>query len=325
MLNNLSKYVYEVYICKSVSVAAKKLFLSQPALSTAIKKAEAELGAPIFNRKTIPFTLTPEGKIYIDAIEKFLCLEQQLHDRVQDIHKIKGGVLNIAHSTNLGNTIVPKICKEFCKKHPYIEIHITNEKTAVMASMLEKNTADLVFIPTMESAPGFTTIPLLEENLIVVAPRDLDGLAPLLPYALSYEDIINRAFPEEKKIQDMSLFHKIEFVYAVPDSALFKKRKLLFGESISSPYIKINVPHHRLNYSFMESGFGALLTTDADIATMPPNDTLVYFALQHPLAKQTFSMAHGKAPDSPSFHLVNEFVNIAKTFFDCENPLKKLL
>ena len=41
MLDNNSRYVYEVYKLKSVSLAAKKLYISQPALSSAIKKAEA--------------------------------------------------------------------------------------------------------------------------------------------------------------------------------------------------------------------------------------------------------------------------------------------
>ncbi len=126
MLDNLSKYVYEVYRCKSVSAAAKKLYLSQPALSTAIKKAEDELGAAIFNRKTIPFTLTAEGKIYIETIEKILLLEQQTHDRIQD--------------------------------------------------MLSKGTTDLAFTPAEDNTPGFTTIPLIEENLVVAARRDYPGI-----------------------------------------------------------------------------------------------------------------------------------------------------
>ena len=44
MLDTLAKYVYEVYRSKSVSAAAKKLYISQPALSSSIKKAEKELG-----------------------------------------------------------------------------------------------------------------------------------------------------------------------------------------------------------------------------------------------------------------------------------------
>ena len=70
------EYVYEVYEEKSFSKAAQKLYISQPALSTAIKKVEKKLGRPIFDRSTNPISLTPSGEIYIEAIEKLFALEQ---------------------------------------------------------------------------------------------------------------------------------------------------------------------------------------------------------------------------------------------------------
>ena len=76
MLETNAKYIYTVYRLKSVSLAAQELYISQPALSRAIKKAEKELGIQIFNRKTIPLSVTTEGKLYIEAIlypPIFLC------------------------------------------------------------------------------------------------------------------------------------------------------------------------------------------------------------------------------------------------------------
>ena len=75
MLNEM-KYVYEVYKEKSFSKAAKKLFISQPALSNMVRKAEKEMGAPIFDRSTIPLTVTKEGAYYIRTVEKILFLER---------------------------------------------------------------------------------------------------------------------------------------------------------------------------------------------------------------------------------------------------------
>ena len=90
MLDSTSRYVYEVYRQKSVSLAAQKLYISQPSLSGAIRKAEERLGAPIFNRNTHPFTLTDEGKVYIEAIEKVLALESKTADRIRDIRQERG-------------------------------------------------------------------------------------------------------------------------------------------------------------------------------------------------------------------------------------------
>lgn len=325
MLDNLSKYVYEVYRCKSVSAAAKKLFLSQPALSASIKKAEKELGAEIFNRNTIPFTLTAEGKIYIEAIENIIELEHHTLDRIHDISQISSGVLKIATSSNLSHYIIPKLCELFRKKYPKVDINIELISLNSLLPMLTKNTADLAFMPTEKNLKGFKVVPILKENLIVAVRKDFKGTEKLLPYSMSYHDIISRKYPPEKIVHDMSVFNGIEFIYNPRNSNIFKKRKLIFGDTGSEGPVSASTAHQRLNYNLMQSGFGAFLTTDADIATMPPTDECMYFALESPVARQNFSIVYSTSPQSPSYKFICEFVNIAKDFFDCESPLEKII
>ena len=63
-----AEYIYAVYTERSFSKAADKLFITQPSLSITIKKAEAALGMPVFNRSTVPVSLTPFGVEYIQAV-----------------------------------------------------------------------------------------------------------------------------------------------------------------------------------------------------------------------------------------------------------------
>ena len=62
-------YVYAVWQEKSFSAAARKLFVSQPALSASVRKVERELGLPIFNRSTTPLQLTDAGRALAQSIE----------------------------------------------------------------------------------------------------------------------------------------------------------------------------------------------------------------------------------------------------------------
>ena len=62
------EYVYAVYEEKSFSKAAQKLYITQPALSTAIKKVEKKIGTPIFDRSTSPIGLTPGGEVLITIL-----------------------------------------------------------------------------------------------------------------------------------------------------------------------------------------------------------------------------------------------------------------
>ena len=71
-MESVAKYVYEVYKKGSFTRAAKELYISQPSLSTAISRLESDLGFLIFDRSTIPCSLTAEGRIYIDSLEEIL-------------------------------------------------------------------------------------------------------------------------------------------------------------------------------------------------------------------------------------------------------------
>lgn len=72
------EYVYTVYEERSFSKAARKLYLSQPALSAAVRRAEAEIHTPIFDRSTNPIRLTAAGTYYIDAVKRILDIRQEM-------------------------------------------------------------------------------------------------------------------------------------------------------------------------------------------------------------------------------------------------------
>ena len=71
----------------SITGAARKLFVSQPALSQMIKNAENNLGSPIFNRTTDPITLTAAGELYVDAARQILTINGNLEKQIEELKK----------------------------------------------------------------------------------------------------------------------------------------------------------------------------------------------------------------------------------------------
>ena len=61
------EYILAVLREGSITAASKKLYLSQPALSQAIKQAETDLGVALFDRSTDPISLTYAGQRYVEA------------------------------------------------------------------------------------------------------------------------------------------------------------------------------------------------------------------------------------------------------------------
>lgn len=84
MLKNMD-YVYAVYLNQSFSKAAKALYISQPALSAAIKKVEVEVGTPLFDRGTNPISLTEAGQYYIDSIENIMQIEDNMKRKFKEL------------------------------------------------------------------------------------------------------------------------------------------------------------------------------------------------------------------------------------------------
>lgn len=88
-------YVYEVYKEQSFSKAAENLYISQPALSSMIKKIETKIGMPLFDRSTSPIQLTECGKKYIKTAEKIMDLENEFAYYVGNLQELKTGRLSV--------------------------------------------------------------------------------------------------------------------------------------------------------------------------------------------------------------------------------------
>lgn len=307
MVDQIARYVYEVYRQKSVSLAAQKLFLSQPALSAAIKKAEKELGAPIFNRKTLPFSLTAEGKIYIETVERMLQLEAESADRIRDIREVQGGTLTIATASHLSYFVIPRILEVYHRNYPQVDINISRAGSDKLYEQLDKETADVSFVFHDRLPEGYQALPLFSTRSVVALSRKDPAAERLLPYAVSHDEVINNCYDPTKMIKDLSLFQGVEFIYNLPNTHVYKKRKLLFGTPDIKPYITSNTSSLLLNYNLMQAGFGALLTTDADLSVIPPGDDCIYFVLSEAATKEQFSIVYRK--HSP---IVDAFLETAK-------------
>lgn len=117
MINEM-KYVYAVYQEKSFSKAARKMFVSQPALSNMVKKAEAEIGRPIFDRSTIPLTVTKEGMYYIRSVEQIFQIQRNTENYFKDLQNLKGGTLSIGGSSFFCSFVLASLIGEFKRLHP---------------------------------------------------------------------------------------------------------------------------------------------------------------------------------------------------------------
>ena len=110
IMQQSEKYAYKVCQLRSFSKAAEKLFISQPSLSSTIKKLEKELGFKIFDRSKTPLTLTPEGKIYCEYLEETIKSETEALQRIKTLKEPVTKKLSVGGSNYISHLLMPKVC-----------------------------------------------------------------------------------------------------------------------------------------------------------------------------------------------------------------------
>ena len=117
-----AEYVLTVLKEGSFTAAAKRLYISQPSLSQMVKAAESRLGAPIFDRTTDPITLTPAGKLYVEAVLQVRGITENLAKQVRELTEEERGVLHIGISIQRAIEIVPYLYPVFSKEFPCVKL-----------------------------------------------------------------------------------------------------------------------------------------------------------------------------------------------------------
>ena len=135
---------YVVAKSKNMTRAGEELFISQPAISQAIKKLETELGGTLFLRSNKGMELTEEGKMFYSYIKDALELINNAEAEFTSFKDLDKGEVKIGISTTLTKLVLMDTIKEFHKNYPNIDIKITNELTSNLIENLKRGKLDFV-------------------------------------------------------------------------------------------------------------------------------------------------------------------------------------
>lgn len=108
----------------SLSAAARTMDMTPAAASAAIKRLEAELGAPLFVRSTRHMRLSPEGELFLDDCRTGLDILTQARDRLMTGHDQISGVVSFSMPSDLGRNVVLPWLHTFRAKYPQVQIRL---------------------------------------------------------------------------------------------------------------------------------------------------------------------------------------------------------
>ena len=178
-----AQYLIAVFEEGSISGAAKRLYITQPALSQTIQMAEKEIGAQIFDRSTSPISLTYVGEKYLAAARKLVALEENLRREITEIRQETSGRLRVGISTLRSMAILPRVLPRFFRLYPSVELEVEETGSSSMEQLVLGGKVDLALLLSRDQVlEELSYVFLCRERLLLFAGPETALAKRIPPY-----------------------------------------------------------------------------------------------------------------------------------------------
>ncbi len=155
------------------SLAAEACGITQPTLSATIQKLEEELDTRLFDRSKHPVVPTEMGRRVLAQAKVILFNSNQLNELVLSEKKQTSGNVKLGVIPTIAPYILPRLFKEVRVNNPDVMLQVTETRTSVLVTALEKAEIDLALMATPLNNPELLEIPVYYERFVAyVSPAD---------------------------------------------------------------------------------------------------------------------------------------------------------
>lgn len=169
---NQLRIFYSVAKNKSVTLAAKELYLTQPAVSIQIHLLEDDYGVKLFNRSGKGITTTEEGNLLFSYAEKILNLSDETDEALRQIKSLERGKVKIGAGRTIGAYYLPQLFESFTLKYPNIGIQMDIGSSSQVIEGILSFRNDIGFIGTDYFNKNLVVIPFTKDRLVLITPPD---------------------------------------------------------------------------------------------------------------------------------------------------------
>jgi len=156
---------------QSFSRAAQSLHRTQPAVSQAIRRLEAELGESLFDRSSKDGTLTAAGRVLFDFAEQMINLRQGAHRAIKELKDLQHGKLSLSANEYTVMFLLP-VLAVFRSLHPHIKVEVKRSLASRIASEVLGRGVEIGVVSFKPTDQAIASIPVVMDELaLIVAPN----------------------------------------------------------------------------------------------------------------------------------------------------------
>lgn len=157
----------EIVQSGSISAAARKLGVSQPAVSKAIAQLEDHLGIAVLRRGRMPLLLTEEGMALARYVERDVLLRKQAFDDVSNARRLRKGIVRIgSFGASASTHLLPRLIADLRRVHSGIEVEIHEVPDLDVLAALRAGTVDVGVV--VDPADDLETVPAGTDKLVAL-------------------------------------------------------------------------------------------------------------------------------------------------------------
>lgn len=153
----------------SFSRAAEELHLTQPAVSTQVRKLQEHVGLPLFEQLGKKIHLTPAGEEMLHASRVILEQFRQVEDTMAQFAGVAGGTLKVA-VISAGDSFFPRLLVEFARRHPGVALNLGVCNREELLEQLRDNVTDLAVMVRPPRDMDTVNEPFAPHPYVIVAP-----------------------------------------------------------------------------------------------------------------------------------------------------------
>jgi DNA-binding transcriptional LysR family regulator len=155
---------------KSFSRAAERLHRTQPAISQAIRRLEAEIGEPLFDRSSKDGTMTAAGRVLFGLAQQMLNLRHSAHAAIKELKGLQRGKLSLSANEYTVMYLLP-LLPAFRARHPHIKIEVKRSLASRISSEILARETEIGIVSFKPNDPAVASVPVLTDELaLIVAP-----------------------------------------------------------------------------------------------------------------------------------------------------------
>jgi LysR family hydrogen peroxide-inducible transcriptional activator len=166
------RYLVAIADLRHFGRAAERCNVTQPTLSSQLRKLEETLGVPLVERTTRSVTLTPLGERIIVHARRMLEEAEQIAEIARHPHGILTSVLRLGIIPTLSPYLLPLILDRLHHDFPELRLILREDLTDNLLMALDTHALDVVLIALPQQTEAYASMPLFIEPFAVVCPTE---------------------------------------------------------------------------------------------------------------------------------------------------------